>query len=394
MPDNRLFIYHFKDAYKENEEYYLMAWFGETGLVPPAFQEADISHNIFNLRRDIVEQLNNLMDESMTVDLLRDKIGVKLKINLGLNTLFTNIEKYVGQEISIRTNDVQIPWEWVYFEEKGKFLCELFPYGKVFLEKIKLIPHPRKPKLSCDKRIEDQLKESVVLVLYDKGGSNNLRYLPSIQHEINDLINLFQDAGISSHNIFEIDGSKKEAESEFLNIINKKRENLKIIHYAGHIMKKSLYMTSGSIECKEIEDATIHNKLNAPLVFLNGCFSANIFEEWEQEKSLSTSFLISGASGCVCTRRSIGDEPASNFARIFYEKLLSKDEDTPTTIGSVLQTARQEFKKGCSPKDFSWLLYTLHGNPSYELFPRFGPKTLVLQAPTTESINEISKFTI
>jgi len=394
MADNRLFIYYIKDIFRENEEYYLMAWFGEKGLVTSPFQEADISYNIFNLRRDILGQLNNLMKKSMTIDLLRDKVGVKLKTSLGLNALFTSIQKYTGQEMSIHTNDVEIPWEWVYFEEEGKFLCELFPYGKVFLEKVNLIPPPRKPISSRVKRIEDQLKESVVLVLYDIGGSEGLRKLPYVKDEVDDLIRLFKNAGILRKNILQIDGSKKEAESKFMNIITTRRENLKIIHYAGHIKEKSLFMTSGMIECKEIEDATAHKKLNAPLVFLNGCFSGNIFEEWEQEKNLSTSFLISGASGCICTRRSIGDKTAYNFSRMFYEKLLSKDEDAPTTIGSVLQTARQEFKTDCSTKDFSWLLYTLHGNPSYELFPRFDPKDLFMQAPTKESMNKISKFTV
>lgn len=394
MADNRLFIYHIKDIFRENEEYYLMAWFGEKSLVTSPFQEADISYNIFNLRRDILGQLNNLMKKSMTIDLLRDEVGVKLKTSLGLNALFTSIQKYTGQEMSIHTNDVEIPWEWVYFEEEGKFLCELFPYGKVFLEKINLIPPPRKPISSRIKRIEDQLKESVVLVLYDMGGSEGLRKLPYVKDEIDNLIRLFKNAGILRKNILQIDGSKKEAESDFMNIITTRRENLKIIHYAGHIKEESLFMTSGMIECKEIEDATAHKKLNAPLVFLNGCFSGNIFEEWEQEKNLSTSFLISGASGCICTRRSIGDKTAHNFSRMFYEKLLSKDEDAPTTIGSVLQIARQGFKMDCPTKDFSWLLYTLHGDPSYELFPRFDPKDLAMQAPTKESVNRISKFTV
>lgn len=396
MPDNRLFIYHInKDHFMKNEEHYLMAWFGERSHIPPPFQEAGLSHNIFDLRRDILRQLNNLMNDSMTIDLLRDEIGKKLKTILGLNALFTNVQKYAGQEISIRTNDVEIPWEWVYFEDKEKFLCELFPYGKIFLEEIKLISLPRKPIRSCDKRIEDQLKESVVLILYDKGGSEGLEKLPYVEDEINILIKLFKNSGIPSENIFPIDGSKTEAESDFIKVITTRRENLKIIHFAGHIMKDSLLMSNGGrIECSEIMDITADGKLNAPLVFLNGCFSANIVKEWKQEKNLSTAFLISGASGCICTRMSIGDENASNFSRIFYKKLLSKDEDAPTTIGSVLQTARQEFKASCSTKDFSWLLYTLYGNPSCEIFPRLSAQNLATQAPNKKSMNTISKFTV
>lgn len=395
MPDNRLFIYHInKDHFMKNEEHYLMAWFGETDHVPPPFQEAGLSHNIFDLRRDILEQLNNLMNDTMTIDLLRDEVGKKLKAILGLNAIFTNIQKYAGQEISIRTNDVEIPWEWVYFEDKGKFLCELFPFGKVFLEEIKLISPSRKLILSRDKNIEDQLKESVVLILYDKGGSGGLRELPYVEDEIKDLIKLFKNSGIPSENIFPIDGSEKKAESNFMNIIITRRENLKIIHFAGHIMKDSLLMSNGGrIECSEILDVTADGKLCAPLVFLNGCFSGNIVKEWKQEKNLSTSFLTSGASGCICTRRSIGDKVAYNFSRIFYEKLLSKNDESPTTIGSVLQTARQEFKANCPVKDFSWLLYTLHGNPSYELFPRYSPKNLATHAPNKKSMDRASKFT-
>ncbi len=394
MPDNRLFIYYIKDIYRENEEYYVMAWFGETGPAPPSFQEAEISYNIFNLRRDVLEQLRKLTDNFMTVDLLREKVGVKLRTQLGLNEFFENVRKYAGTEISIRTNDVQIPWEWVYFEEEGKFLCELFPYGKVFLEKIKLVSAPQERPASLSKRIEEQLKESVVLVLHDKGGNGKLRSLPFVEEEVENLQIVFREAGIPEKNILTIDGSEKDAESNFMDIITKRRENLRIIHYAGHIMEDSLFMTSGKIECKEIEDVTAHKRMKGPLVFLNGCFSANILEEWEQEKNLSTSFLISGASGCVCTRRFIGDKAASNFSRKFYEKLLSKDEDVPTTIGSVLQIARQEFKKNCPPGDVNWLLYTLHGNPSYELFPRFEPKDLARQAPRKEFINIISESTL
>ena len=153
-------------------------------------------------------------------------------------------------------------------------------------------------------------------------------------------------------------------------------------------------MCSGEIECKEIENITTDKKMNAPLVFLNGCFSANLFDEWKQEKNLSTSFLIAGASSCICTRRNIGDKIAADFSLKFYETLLSKDENAFTTIGSVLQIARQEFKKGCPSEDFSWLLYTLHGSPSYELFPRIDTKSVLMQAPNKESMEKISKFTV
>lgn len=393
MPENRLFIYHIKNTFEQGKENYVMAWLGE---MDPAkrFRPADVSSNIANCRRDILSQLRELNKGYMTLDLLRDNVGKRLKTHLGLNKLFTSLQRFEDKEISIITNDVQIPWEWVYFEEKGKFLCELFPYGKEFLERIESISPPKEEPSEVIPKLADQLKKSYVLILYDTGGSRGLASLPSVRVEIKDLQILLEETGIPKKNILTIDGGKKDAESSFMDIITKGAENLKIIHYAGHIMRNSLYMTSGEIECKEIEDATAHKKLSAPLVFLNGCFSADILEEWEQEKNLSTSFLMAGASGCICTRRDIGDTVASDFSRKFYETLLSKDNSAPTRIGSVLQSARQEFKKGCSENDFGWLLYTLHGSPSYELFPRLDLSAVTKQVPSRSSVEKISKFAV
>jgi hypothetical protein len=94
----------------------------------------------------------------------------------------------------------------------------------------------------------------------------------------------------------------------------------------------------------------------APLIFLNACqvgqggMSLTGLGGWAQQ------FLEVGASGFVGAMWNVHDNPARDFAKAFYMRLLEGD-----TIGAAALSAREEIKRY---QDATWLAYTVYGHPS------------------------------
>lgn len=96
-----------------------------------------------------------------------------------------------------------------------------------------------------------------------------------------------------------------------------------------------------------------------PLVFLNACqigragMSLTGLGGWAQQ------FLSVGAAGFVGAMWNVHDNPARDFAKSFYTRLLEGD-----TIGTATLTARNDIKQY---QDATWLAYTVYGHPSAAL---------------------------
>lgn len=94
----------------------------------------------------------------------------------------------------------------------------------------------------------------------------------------------------------------------------------------------------------------------APLIFLNACqvgqggMSLTGLGGWAQQ------FLEVGAAGFVGAMWNVHDNPARDFAKAFYMRLLEGD-----TIGAATLGAREEIKRY---QDATWLAYTVYGHPS------------------------------
>lgn len=96
-----------------------------------------------------------------------------------------------------------------------------------------------------------------------------------------------------------------------------------------------------------------------PLVFFNACqigraaLSLTGLGGWAQQ------FLSAGASAFVGPMWNVHDNPARDFAKTFYTRLLAGD-----SIGAATLAARTEIKRY---QDATWLAYTVYGHPSAAL---------------------------
>jgi hypothetical protein len=92
-----------------------------------------------------------------------------------------------------------------------------------------------------------------------------------------------------------------------------------------------------------------------PLVFLNACQIGQSGMGLTGMGGWARRFLSAGAGGFLGAYWSIYDEPALNFARAFYDGLLSGDP-----VGKAAQAARQKIKSSGDP---TWLAYTVFADP-------------------------------
>jgi CHAT domain-containing protein len=95
---------------------------------------------------------------------------------------------------------------------------------------------------------------------------------------------------------------------------------------------------------------------NRPLVFLNACQAGRAGYRLTGLGGFAQAFLSAGAGLFAGTLWSVGDQPASAFAKSFYKLLKKGAELSEATI-----KAREEARKA---GDASWLCYVVYGHPS------------------------------
>src|SRR5690606_38348012 len=93
-----------------------------------------------------------------------------------------------------------------------------------------------------------------------------------------------------------------------------------------------------------------------PLIFFNACQIGRAGMSLTGLGGWASQFLRTGAAGFIGPMWNVHDNPASDFARAFYDRLL---EGKP--IGAATLAARNEIKKY---QDATWLAYTVYGHPS------------------------------
>ncbi|MDH3398317.1 MAG: CHAT domain-containing protein, partial [Acidimicrobiia bacterium] len=93
-----------------------------------------------------------------------------------------------------------------------------------------------------------------------------------------------------------------------------------------------------------------------PLVFLNACQIGRSAMSLTDVGGWASQFLKAGAAAFVGAYWSVFDEPAQNFAKTFYEKLLGG-----ATIGDAAHQARAAIRPTGDP---TWLAYTVFADPS------------------------------
>jgi CHAT domain-containing protein len=109
------------------------------------------------------------------------------------------------------------------------------------------------------------------------------------------------------------------------------------------------------------------------LVFLNACESGVVARDDQPQRSsyllrtaepvvgLASSFVYSGAVGCIGSLWPIYDQPAAELAIQFYRHALSGE-----MTGEALRLARLD-TKARYPKQITWASFVLYGDPTFRL---------------------------
>jgi hypothetical protein len=95
---------------------------------------------------------------------------------------------------------------------------------------------------------------------------------------------------------------------------------------------------------------------NRPLVFVNACQVGRAGYKLTGLGGFAQAFLGAGAGIFAGTLWSVGDEPASTFAKTFYQRMKGGAE-----LSDAVVQAREEAR---TAGDSSWLCYAVYGHPS------------------------------
>lgn len=322
------------------------------------------THEISTARKSVIDAIQSLYNNknNLKETNFKKNIGLVIAKDLGLNKFFSEVIKHTFEaeveELTLLTNDVEIPWEWAYFESKEKFFCEIVDYGKLLPERV--LPGRDYSSIVQVRDASAQLASKHAILLYDDYKGKDYE-LPNVVKEIQEVAQLLKHAGIPEKNIHYIYGGDKRAEFKFTKAMHAYHDNLILIHFSGHFGNSGIILSDRDtvIESQEIADIMHGQKLCGTLIFLNACLTGKIKEIWDTEQNMSTAFLEAGAAGCVCTLQSVIDNYAKDFAKKFYSTIFI--DHTDLTISEALRKTRIEVNN--IPRVHT-LLWTFYGSPN------------------------------
>lgn len=136
-------------------------------------------------------------------------------------------------------------------------------------------------------------------------------------------------------------------------------------HFTGHGVVSGQTLDEAAIRLEDKQDLTPRHLsgsmrnlgLARPLVFLNGCETGQGLVALTGFSGWADKFLKAGAAAFLGSYWSIGDQPALEFAKAFYDQLLAG-----VAIGEAVRTARLKIKEDY-PGDPTWLAYTVFADP-------------------------------
>lgn len=150
-----------------------------------------------------------------------------------------------------------------------------------------------------------------------------------------------------------------------------------VIHYAGHAFFDERNPERSGILCHReipLTGADLAGLGNLPtLVFFNACESARVRrpeqlkpatrsrrfrDNLESGVGLAEAFMRGGIANFVGTYWPVGDQPAEQFARVFYSEILRGK-----TMNDALQAGRAKIREDLGSKD--WANYIHYGSPDF-----------------------------
>jgi CHAT domain-containing protein len=236
------------------------------------------------------------------------------------------VQQFVYHYLVLETEDVQIPWELMYYNEF--FALKYAISRRIKSEKVLALPKPKK-------------KQKKALIIADPTDT-----LPDAVRECEYLTECLQ--GYFTVTYLRPEKTRK------VDVMYHFSQGYDIIHYAGELGENTcLPLYNDVLTCEEIE-RTLEG---SPVVFLNGCGSAKTFSY--DIEGLAKVFLERGALSFIGSLWGIHDKTAAEFAAEFYRNCL----DHP--VGEALRLSRAKYY---SFGDIIWAAFVMYGDPTLNLY--------------------------
>ena len=135
------------------------------------------------------------------------------------------------------------------------------------------------------------------------------------------------------------------------------------LHFSGHGLlrdpdpnRSAIILEDGGELTPEDLSGVARNLGQArPIVFLNACKVGRSAMSLTDIGGWASQFLRAGAGVFIGAYWSVYDQPAFDFARAFYDRLLRR-----VPVGQAAQEARLAIRPSCNP---TWLAYTIFADP-------------------------------
>ncbi|MBN2090246.1 VCBS repeat-containing protein [candidate division KSB1 bacterium] len=251
-----------------------------------------------------------------------------------------------------------LPWHWAYYTLQEQFLCEKFSFS------YSLMPEKTGPApilLPKEERITANATRKPAVILFYGDWKGHFKELKQVKAEIEQIRQLLVKNAIQVYDVYESGDQFAAAVQQ----IQQRNENLRVIHYSGHIHQNFLDLGNNDFfDVSFLADAYGIKFDSQPVVFLNGCRSGLITDCRQKYSNLVTGFQGCGAGACVVTQFPVPEGTAKNFALRFYHYFLDKK----CTVGQSLQMTRIDLGKeallpGLSPEnDITRYFYNLYGD--------------------------------
>ena len=300
------------------------------------------------------------------IDLLKD-IGDKIYHYFGMTGLFMKIFSLKEDQdlhVEFMIDNALIPWFWAYSTAYGRFLCNHIPYGLSFPS----IQEYGQGDENIERRSHkpSRINGPPHALIFYGDWKGHFKELSQTMNEIVELQDLLSKSGIQVHTVY------KDCDlfAEEVNKLGRNGENIRLIHYSGHITHDALELGEDEfMPVRYLKDTYGLHFESRPVVFLNGCRSGELKNIWRKQDNLATGFLECGASACIVTHFSIPEISARRFASRFYHYYIIEN----LSVGRSMQRARVDMARAeyccdMDPEyDITRYFYDLYGDPRMKL---------------------------
>jgi hypothetical protein len=354
-------------------------FYGSGGYVadPARFngkEQGEISQAISAIGRPIFDLVAR---QTPLSDWFDDLFGVKHRPTGRLGRL-------EGLQVTIITNDFDIPWYWMKATDWSKLLCEVCSLGMLQLAAHTLSAVARQ-SAADDAAGSGAMRALLINGMADAAGAAGAAE-PWVRQELDAVTGALdgsREGGRRRGLAFRVDEAANERD---LDVLTKKwrreigdpgqrRLLYRVVHYAGHwSLPEEVPDAPGHIdpslllngERLFIED--LDEFIDSSLLVLDGCSSSAGLRSWADTEGLTAQLLGRGALGCIVTVLPVKIDPV--VAEVFWASFYSCLLGGRLTLGQALAKAREALRqhfKDLDSENPSWAFYQLIGNPSVHL---------------------------